>query len=163
MTHHPATPPARILPHQPPSEDPDVRGYEELLKHIRHRFGITLVPVVHGRHVRFETCLETGHSVWISEYAGNITPLHDRIALERRGIAVGWHVAIHSADSNPLIWLSSVTHETATAQLLPEILETALRALPRNEQHHIDRQGTRRITTGIEDWNEPALNPLSHT
>ncbi len=88
----------------------------------------------------------------------NITPLAQRLALETRNVHVGWHIAIYPTDTrtataDPFVWLASVTHETATAGQLPDLVATALRSLACHEQHHTDADGRHQVSVGIEHWN----------
>ncbi|MEW2484485.1 hypothetical protein AB0876_33340 [Mycobacterium sp. NPDC049093] len=137
----------------------DSRGHDAILDEIYYRFGIALELVdASGRYMHFQSRLETGDWLWISDYAANITPLAQRLALEADHVHVGWHVAIYPTDTrtaaaDPFVWLASVTHETATAGQLPDLVATALRSLPRHEQHHTDAVGRHRISVGIDRWN----------
>ncbi|WP_131830838.1 hypothetical protein [Mycobacteroides abscessus] len=137
----------------------DSRGYDGILDEIYHRFGIALELVdAGGRYMFFQSRLETGDWLWISDYAANITPLAQRLDLEARDVHVGWHVAIYptetrTAAADPFVWLASVTHETATAGQLPDLVATALRSLARHEQHHTDADGRHLISVGIDYWN----------
>lgn len=138
---------------------PDSRGFDAILDEIHHRFGIALQLVDAGdRYMYFHSRLETGDWLWISDYAANITPLAQRLALEAHNVYVGWHVAIHPTDprtlaADPFVWLASVTHESATAGQLPDLVATALRSLARHEQHHIDVEGRHQVSVGIDHWN----------
>lgn len=138
---------------------PDSRGHDGILDEIYHRFGIALELVVTGgRYMHFQSRLETGDWLWISDYAANITPLAERLALEAHDVRVGWHVAIYPTDTrtaaaDPFVWLASVSHETATAGQLPDLVAAALRSLARHEQHHTDADGRHQIRVGIEQWN----------
>ncbi|MBX8687873.1 hypothetical protein A5722_31270 [Mycobacterium vulneris] len=138
---------------------PDRRGFGAILDEIHHRFGIALQLLdAGGHHVFFQSRLETGDWLWISDYAANITPLAQRLALEAHGVHVGWHIAIYPTDTrtataDPFVWLASVTHETATAGQLPDLVATTLRSLARHEQHHIDAAGRHQVSVGIDHWN----------
>ena len=134
----------------------DSRGYDGILDQIYHRFGIALELVgASGRYMHFQSRLETGDWLWISDYAANITPLAQRLAHD---VHAGWHVAIYPTDTrtaaaDPFVWLASVSHETATADQLPDLVAIALRSLARHEQHHTDADGRHQIRVGIEHWN----------
>ncbi|OBB17031.1 hypothetical protein A5761_11285 [Mycolicibacterium setense] len=138
---------------------PDNRGFNAILGEIHHRFGIALQLVdAGGRYVFFQSRLETGDWLRISDYAANVTPLAQRLALEAHDVHVGWYVAIYPTDAHtlaadPFVWLASVTHETATASQLPDLVATALRSLARHEQHHIDADGRHQVSVGINHWN----------
>lgn len=140
---------------------PGSRGFDAILDEIHHRFGIALELVdAGGRYVHFLSRLETGDWLWISDYAANITPLAQRLALEAHDVHVGWHVAIYPTNTltgtaDCFVWLASVTHETATAGQLPDLVATALRSLARHEQHHIDAEGRHQVSVGIDHWNRP--------
>ncbi|ETZ57019.1 hypothetical protein L841_3157 [Mycobacterium sp. MAC_080597_8934] len=141
---------AAALPHR--------RGFNAILDEIHHRFGIALELVGGGGHMHFQSRLETGDWLWISDYAANITPLAQRLALEAHDVHVGWHIAIYPTDirtaaADPFVWLASVTHETATAGQLPDLVATALRSLARHEQHHTDAQGRHQVSVGVDHWN----------
>lgn len=137
---------------------PDSRGYDAILDEIHHRFGIALQLVdAGGRYMHFQCRLETGDWLWISDYAANITSLAQRLGLETHNVHVGWHIAIYPTDTrtaaaDPSVWFASVTHETATAGQLPDLVATALRSLPRHEQHHIDADGRHQVSVGIDHW-----------
>lgn len=137
----------------------DSRGFDAILDEIHHRFGIALQVVdAGGRCTYFRSRLETGDWLWISDYSANITPLAQRLALETRNVHVGWHIAIYPTDTrtataDPFVWLASVTHETATAGQLPDLVATALRSLACHEQHHTDADGRHQVSVGIEHWN----------
>ncbi|MCH2221073.1 MAG: hypothetical protein MK097_12245 [Dechloromonas sp.] len=138
---------------------PDSRGFDAILGEIHHRFGIALNPLTDGRrYMHFQSRLETGDWLWISDYAANITPLAQRLALETHDVHVGWHIAIYPTDTrtakaDPFVWLASVTHETATAGQLPDLVAIALRSLARHEQHHIDADSRHQVSVGIDYWN----------
>lgn len=139
--------------------DTDALGYHEIITQVHERSGIRLTASP-GRtdHLSWQSRLETGDWLWITEYAANITPLARRVTLEAAGVTLGWHLAIYPtnpadpARPDHFTWLASVTHESALAHQLPELVENALRALPRHEQHHIDRDGNHHISAGITDW-----------
>lgn len=137
----------------------DTRGYDVILDEIHRRFGITLKMLTpDSRYMSFQSRLETGDWLWISDYTANITPLDQRLALEAHNVHVGWHVAIYPTNTltgaaDCFVWLASVTHETATAGQLPDLVATALGSLARHEQHHIDGEGQHRVSVGIDRWN----------
>lgn len=155
-THAPTANPTRTRKTSPM----DTLGYNEILTHVDQRFGITLTVNPCGNHyLSLQSRLETGDWLWITEYVANITPLSRRMVLEASGINLGWHIAVYPNDPSadpaspdPFTWLASVTHETARAHQLPDLVETALRALPRHEQHHIEADGNHHISAGITDW-----------
>jgi hypothetical protein len=127
---------------------------------IHRELGVALNTVAAGGYVRLQAHLEGNCWLRITDYAGNVIPLQQRRMMERCGVPVGWHVAIHPskpmghpAAADPLVWLASVTHEAATVDRLPVLIETALNSLQRNELHHIDRAGRHRVTVGILNWS----------
>ncbi|MBN3458369.1 hypothetical protein JNN96_30475 [Mycobacterium sp. DSM 3803] len=135
-------------------------GYKEIVTQVHQRSGIRLTASPDRTdHLSLQSRLETGDWLWITEYAANITPLARRVTLEAAGVTLGWHIAIFP--TNPVdparpdhfTWLASVTHESALAHQLPDLVENALRALPRHEQHHIDRDGNHHVSAGITDWS----------
>ncbi|MGY1994362.1 hypothetical protein [Mycolicibacterium fortuitum] len=137
---------------------PDSRGFDAILDEIHHRFGIALELVDGGGYMHFQSRLETGDWLWISDYAASITPLAQRLAFEARDVHVGWHIAIYPTDAHtlvadPFVWLASVTHETATAGQLPDLVAAALRSVAHHEQHHTDADGRHRVSVGIDHWN----------
>ncbi|WP_396911622.1 hypothetical protein [Mycolicibacterium sp.] len=155
----PARPARRPFRNEGNAALPDSRGFDAILDEIHHRFGIALELVdAGGRYMYFQSRLETGDWLWISDYGANITPLARRLALEARDVHVGWHIAIYPTDirtaaADPFVWLASVTHETATAGQLPDLVATALRSLARHEQHHTDAQGRHHVSVGVDHWN----------
>lgn len=145
-------------------------GYQEIVTHVHQRLGINLtISPGSTDHLSLQSRLETGDWLWITEYAANITPLERRVILEAAGVTLGWHIAIYP--TNPVdparpdhfTWLASVTHESALAHQLPDLVENALRALPRHEQHHIDRDGNHHISAGITHWSTNTRRQLHHT
>lgn len=152
--------------------DADALGYNEIRTRIAQRFGINLTVNARGRddYHSLQSRLETGDWLWITEYAANITPLARRVMLEAKGINVGWHIAVYPNDASadtaspdPFTWLASVTHETALAHQLPDLVETALRALTRHEQHHVDPEGNHHVSAGITDWAPDTRLPPRRT
>jgi hypothetical protein len=135
-------------------------GYEQMLVNIENRFGIKLsIFNSGGGWMIFEGRLETGNWLWITDWDADITPRPKRLELEAQGITVGWHIAIYSTLSGPgtaepdsCTRLAGVEHRTAAADELIDLLELALRSLPRNEQHDFDRRGSHAVSDGVRHY-----------
>jgi hypothetical protein len=132
-------------------------GYDDLLATITDRFGITVDCFNSGGGcLIWETRLETGDWMWVTDWDAGIQPLARRLELEAQGITVGWHIGIYanltdSAGDQPdsCTRLAGVEHHTATAAQLPDLIDLALRGTPRNEQHEFGANGTHTISYGI--------------
>lgn len=72
-----------------------------------------------------------------------------------RGEDVNYPTNTLTGTADCFVWLASVTHETATAGQLPDLVATALRSLARHEQHHTDADGRHQVSVGIDHWNRP--------
>ena len=136
----------------------DNHGYDELFATINRRFGIALTWWHSGGgYMIWESRLETGDWLWITDFDANITPLARRRALEKDGITVGWHVGIYANATDvggdgpdSCTGLAGVEHCSATAGQLPDLIELALRGRARHEQHQFLRDKPHSVKYGIE-------------
>jgi hypothetical protein len=135
-------------------------GYKELLADITARFGITLTCFDSGGGcLIWESRLETGDWLWITDYDAGINPLARRLALEQDGITIGWHVGIYANQSadygdepDSCTRLAGVEHHSATAQQLPDLIELALRGRARHEQHTFKADQPHKVEYGIRTY-----------
>lgn len=136
----------------------DDLGYHDLHATLATRFGITFARFNNGGgcHI-WETRLETGHWLWVSDYDPWIIPRACRQAAEDNGHPVGWQINIYahqpdtdSADTRTC--LAGVHHATATAEQLPDLIEQTLRALPGREHHHYSADGTHTVRHGAQHY-----------
>ncbi|NTY62617.1 hypothetical protein [Mycolicibacterium sphagni] len=151
-------------------------GYDAILAEVHTRFGF--MPTIFnsgGNIMILESILDGGNFIWITDADCDVTPLPRRLAAEADGHYVGWQVSIYPPDPDALpvdltatvpggstvpaipdvdscTRLASVTHHTATADQLPDLIELALRGYRRHEQHTFHRDGTHTVSVGIDHY-----------
>lgn len=151
-------------------------GYDAILAEVHERFGFTPTIFNSGGYVMiFESRLDSSEFLWITDADCDVTPLSRRLASEADGEFVGWQVSIYPPDSErgPLdvaqtdpadttapepvdadscTRLASVTHHSATADQLPDLIELALRSRRHHEHHAFHLDGSHTISFGIEHY-----------
>lgn len=149
-------------------------GYGDILAQVHRRFGFTPTIFNSGGNIMIlEARLDGGDFIWITDADCDVTPLPRRQAAEADGSPIGWQVSIYPpdtagaplditatdldhttvaapADVDSCTRLASVTHHTATADQLPELIELALRGRRRHEHHEFRADGTHAVHIGIE-------------
>lgn len=113
--------------------------------------------------------------MWITDADCDVTPRDRRRDIEADGDHVGWQVSIYPPDPDTVPMdltatvpggstalaipdvdsctrLASVTHHTATAEQLPDLIELALRGYRRHEHHQFALDGTHTVRFGIEHY-----------
>lgn len=151
-------------------------GYGDILAQVHRRFGFTPTIFNSGGDIMiFEARLDGGDFIWITDADCDITPLPRRLAIEADGDVVGWQVSIYppdtergpldveqadpdgpaateTVDANSCTRLTSVTHHSATAEQLPELIGLALRGRRRHEHHEFHCDGTHTVSLGIDRY-----------
>lgn len=151
-------------------------GYDAILAQVHARFGFTPTIFNSGGNIMIlESRLDNSEFLWITDADCDVTPLSRRLAREADGQFVGWQVSIYPPDSerdlldveqtdpadttaaepadvDSCTRLASVTHHSATADQLPDLIELALRSRRRHEQHTFHRDGTHTVSVGIEHY-----------
>ncbi|GAA2429254.1 hypothetical protein [Mycolicibacterium llatzerense] len=151
-------------------------GYDDILTQVQHRFGFTPTIFNSGGGIMIlESRLEGGDFIWITDADCDVTPRPRRVAAEADGRHIGWQVSIYppEAGAPPLdlsaadtvastapavpevdscTRLASVTHHTAPAEQLPDLIGLALRGRRRHEHHLFDADGTYTVRLGIDHY-----------
>lgn len=151
-------------------------GYDDILTEAQRRFGFTPEIFNSGGNIMiFETRLDDGSFLWITDADCDVTPRPRRLAKEADGHYVGWQVSIYPPDpaSAPVdlaatlcegsifsaipdvdscTRLASVTHHTAAAEQLPDLIGLALSGYRRHEHHQFALDGTHTVRLGIEHY-----------
>jgi hypothetical protein len=133
--------------------DPYNTGYAPLLDKLSDRLGLRGFEIFNsgGSCLITETRLEGNVWLWITDWDAGIHPLHTRTRMEANGITIGYNVSLYPADPDNDAWcdsctvLASIRHQTAKAEQLPQLVQLALRALPRNTHHTFDDHGQHRV------------------
>lgn len=132
------------------------RGYDQMVAEIKDRFGFELTLYnTGGWCMVYEARLEGNAVIWISDYDAGVTPREERLAMEGRGITVGWNVSIYRAadDGYPdNAILASAQHETALVAELPGLIALALESVASNAQHHFKKGGEHTVTHGVIEY-----------
>ncbi len=151
-------------------------GYDDILTEAQRRFGFTPEIFNSGGNIMiFETRLDDGSFLWITDADCDVTPRPRRLAKEADGYYVGWQVSIYPPDpaSAPVdlaatlcegsifsaipdvdscTRLASVTHHTAAAEQLPDLIGLALSGYRRHEHHQFALDGTHTVRLGIDHY-----------
>jgi hypothetical protein len=151
-------------------------GYDDILTEVQRRFGFTPAIFNSGGNIMIlEGLLEGRNFIWITDADCDVTPRPRRLDIEADGDYVGWQVSIYppepgtgamdltatvpGASTVPAVpevdsctRLASVTHHTATAEQLPDLIELALRGYRRHEHHQFALDGTHTVRLGIEHY-----------
>lgn len=132
----------------------DRLAYGQFLAEIQQRFGVAFtVADTGGGCLLFQARLETGDWLVISDWDSGLTPLPRRRQLEAQGTTVGWAVNVCADDGED--WpqtatiLAGVSHETATADELPALIELALNSLTDNAHHEIRKATGHSVLHGV--------------
>ncbi len=131
--------------------------YTDLLSTIRDRFGITLRCFNSGGGcLIWESRLESQHWVWINDWDQGIMRRNRRLATEAAGDPVGWFIGVYAPAGDTPAWsddhwrVASVSHRTATAEQLPDLIELALRSITEAAHHDYDDQGVHTVAYGVD-------------
>jgi len=131
--------------------------YDALLDAIATRFGISLHCFNSGGGcLVWEARLESGHWLEINDWDQGIQTRARRLASEAAGAPVGWFIGIYCPAGDTPPWshdswrVASVSHRTATADELPDLIDLALRGITAAAHHVYDAHGAHTVTHGID-------------
>lgn len=152
-------------------------GYDDIPSQVRHRFALDLTIFNSGARIMiFQARLDTSDLNWVTDAHCDVTPRSKRVTMEAAREDVGWQISISPAAilSAPLdiaqaspdvhspspvaveadsgTRLASVTHHTATAEQIPELIDLSLRARACHEHHGLARDGSHTLRVGIEHY-----------
>jgi len=132
----------------------DRLAYGQFLAEIQQRFGVAFtVEDTGGGCLLFQARLETGDWLVISDWDSGIIPLPRRRQLEAQATSLGWvvNVCADDGDGGPqtATILAGVSHETATADELSDLIELALSSLADNAHHEIRKATGHSVLHGV--------------